>query len=70
VLVSGRQVVQAGVLAGADLVLDAGVRPVAGVQERDLPAAGVGGEGLVAEAVADLDGVQRRARGAAAPGAR
>jgi hypothetical protein len=38
-----------------------GVRPVPGFQERDLSAAGVGGEALVAVAVADLEGVQGRA---------
>ena len=45
-----------------DLVLDPGVRAVPGVQERQLPTAGVGGEGLVAVAVADLERVQGRAR--------
>lgn len=49
---------QAGVLAGANTVFDAGVRPMAGLQERDLPTGGVGGERLVAEAVTDLEGVQ------------
>ncbi len=51
---------QAGVLAGADPVLDPGVRAVPGLQERQLPAAAVDGEGLVAVAVADLERVQRR----------
>ena len=43
-----------------DLVLDPGVRAVPGVQERQLPTAGVGGEGLVAVSVTDLEGVQGR----------
>ena len=37
VLVPRRQVPEAGVLAGPDPVLDAGVRPVPGFQERELP---------------------------------
>ena len=48
-------------LAGADPVLDPGVRPVPGLEELGLPAAGVAGDRLVAKAVADLEGVQRRA---------
>ena len=51
----------AGVLPGPDAVLDAGVRTVSGLQERELPAGCVGGEGSVAEAVADLERVQGRA---------
>ena len=61
VFVSGRQVAQAGVLTGSDAVLDPGVRTMSGFQQRGLPAAGVGGERLVAVAIADLEGVQRRA---------
>ncbi len=61
VLVPGGQVPEAGVLAGSDPVLDPGVRAVAGFQERQLPAGCVGGEGLVAVAVADLERVQGRA---------
>jgi len=53
---------QAGVLAGPDPVLDPGVRPVPGLQERQLPTQCVGGERLIAVAVADLEGVQRRTR--------
>ena len=44
-----------------DPVLDTGVRAMACLQERELPAGGVGGERLVAVAVADLERVQRRA---------
>jgi len=46
--------------AGADPVLDAGVRPMASLEKGELPAAGVGGAGLVAVAVADLERVQGR----------
>ena len=48
----------AGVLAGPDAVLDAGVRSVPGIEEGQLSAGGVGGERLVAVAVTDLEGVQ------------
>ena len=70
VLVPGGQVAQAGVLTGADAFLDAGVRPMAGFQQRGLPTAGVGGEGLVAEAVTDLARRPASRRGVAARGAR
>ena len=50
----------AGVLPGPDPVFDAGVRAVPSVQERELPASGVGGESLVAVAVAALERVQGR----------
>ena len=50
----------AGVLPGPDPVFDAGVGAVADFEERELPAGGVCGEGLVAVAVADLEGVQGR----------
>ena len=51
---------EAGVLPGPDPVFDAGVGAVADFEERELPAGGVCGEGLVAVAVADLEGVQGR----------
>ncbi len=57
----GRQVSQAGVFAGPDPVLDAGVGPVPGFQERELPPTRVGREGLIPVTVADLEGVQGRA---------
>ena len=60
VVVAGGQVTDAGVLPGPDAVLDAGVRTMAGLEERELPAGCVGGEGLVPVAVADLEGVQSR----------
>ena len=56
----GGQVSDAGVLAGSDAVLDPGVRAVPGIEEWQLSAGGVGGERLVAVAVADLEGVQGR----------
>ena len=43
--------VEAGGLPAADAVLHAGVGSVAGFEERQLPAGGVGGEQLVAPAV-------------------
>ena len=58
VVVAGGQVPDAGVLPGPDPVLDADVRPVPCLEERQLPASGVGGERLVALAVADVEGVQ------------
>lgn len=39
---------QAAVFGDPDAVFNAGVGPVPGFQERDLPGGGVGGEGLVA----------------------
>jgi len=54
---AGGEAAQAGVLAGADTVLD-GVGPVAGVEERELPDAGVGGQALVAGAFAFFEGVE------------
>ena len=56
---SGVSVILVGVGAGVDAVLDPGVRPVPGFQQRDLPTAGVGGERLVAVAVGDLSGLTR-----------
>ena len=58
---AGGEAAQAGVLAAADAVLDPGVGAVAGVEERQLPDAGVGGDALVAPAVAFLEGVELRA---------
>ena len=52
---------QAGVFGGLDPVLDAGVGPVPGFQERQLSDPGVGGEGLVAPAVGLLQQRQLRA---------
>jgi len=60
--VPGGQVPDAGVLPGPDPVLDPGVGAVPGVQERQLPAGGVDGEGLIPVAVPDLERVQGRAR--------
>ena len=45
---------EAGVFGGLDPVLDPGVGPVSGFQERELSDQGVGGEGLVASAVSLL----------------
>ena len=56
----GGEVVQAGGLPAADAVLDAGVGAVAGFEERQLAAAGVGGEQLVAPAVGLLQRAQLR----------
>jgi len=53
---------QAGVFGGLDPVLDPGVGPVSGFQERELSDQGVGGEGLVASAVSLLQQRQLRAR--------
>jgi hypothetical protein len=58
VIVPGGYVTDSGVLAGADAVLNASVGAVAGFEERELPAGGVGGECLVAVAVADLEGAR------------
>ena len=51
----------AGVLPGPDAVFDPGVPAVPGLEERQSPAACVGGAGLVAVAVPDFEGVQGRA---------
>ena len=50
--------VQAGGLAGADAVLDAGMRAMAGFEEVQLPAVGVGCHELVAPAVGLLQDAQ------------
>ena len=47
----GGQMADAGVLAGADAVLHAGVRSVTGLEELGVPGRGVGGDQLVAPAV-------------------
>jgi hypothetical protein len=52
---------QAGVLRAADPVLDPSVRAVAGVEMRELPERGVGGEGGVAPSVTFFERVQLRA---------
>ena len=57
----GREPAQAGVFGGLDPVLDPGVGPVPGFQERQLSDPGVGGEGLVAPAVSLLEQRQLRA---------
>jgi len=54
----GREPAEAGGLAGADAVLDPGVCAVAGVEERQLPGGGVGGQTLVAPAVTLFEGVE------------
>ena len=56
----GREMVEAGGLPAADAVLHAGVGAVAGFEERQLPAGGVGGEQLVAPAVGLLQRAQLR----------
>ena len=53
--------IEAGVLPGADAVLDAGVGAVAGFEEVQLAAGGVGGQQLVAPAVGLLQRAQLRA---------
>lgn len=61
--VSGREPAEAGVLAAADAVLDAGVCPVAGLQELDgsVTGRGVGRHDLMPPA---FDGVEQRQLGA------
>lgn len=58
---SGRESSKAAVFGVAVAVLDAGVGTVAGFEERELPARGVGGERLVAPPVVFLEQAQLRA---------
>jgi hypothetical protein len=55
---SGGEAAEAGVLAAPNPVFDAGVGAVPGVQKGQLPGGGVGGEALVAPAVAVLERVE------------
>ena len=59
----------AGVLGGADPVLDPGVRAVAGFEERRLPGGGVGGDQLVAPPVGLLQQRELRPGAGAFPAA-
>jgi len=65
---AGREPAQPGDLAGADAVLDPGVRPVPGLQVGQLPDLRVGGECLEPPAVDVGEGQLRP--GAAVPGGR
>jgi hypothetical protein len=65
-----REPVQPGVFGGLDAVLDAGVGTVSSLEERELPGASIGGEGLVAEAVGCFEQAELSARGGGVPGGR
>ena len=52
---AGREAAHAGLLDRFDPVLDPGVGAVPGLQERQLPASGVGGHALVAPAVVGFE---------------
>ena len=52
--------IEAGGLPAADEVLHAGVRTMAGLEERELAATGVGGEQLIAPSVGLLQRAQLR----------
>jgi hypothetical protein len=66
----GGQVAQAGVFAGADAVLDAGVGAVTGLQPLRPAGGGVGGDQLVAPAVVVLEQRQLRPRSWVSPAGR
>jgi hypothetical protein len=65
---AGRETAEAGVFAAADAVLDPGVGAVAGIEERELPDRGVGGDALVAPAVVVFEDGQLSAGVAGVPG--
>jgi hypothetical protein len=59
---SGREVIESGVLRGANAVLDAGVRTVPRVEVSELSERSVGGKGGVAPAVTFFERVELGAR--------